>query len=121
MFSPGGIARGAGESLPVGSPLRPSLMHAVPRLRAPVAGAAYDFAPGLDDPVARANLDLIVAALPAIIVGAGGVPPPLVAGVPIPAADSAANFLGSGAAYDILLDIGNKLAVAYLGKAMKKK
>ena len=60
--------------------------------------------------------------LPALVLGAGGTPPIAAAdaAVAIPAADSAANFLGSGAGYDMVLDIGDKLAVAYIGKSMKK-
>ena len=105
MFSPAASSRGAGQGYPIGSPLRPR--------RGRILYDNGNTGPGASvAEIARA------AAIPARIrVGEGFLPPAGVAEPPGP--DSKANFLGSGAEYNLEKDIGGDLSIAKLKKSVK--
>ena len=110
VFSPGASSRGAGQHYPVSSPLRPSRGRILDNNGFPGPGATV------------ADVALAAALRSGgIQVGDGFLPPPPAAGAPVavPDEDSAANFLGSGAAYAADDDIGGNLSIAKLKRSIK--
>jgi hypothetical protein len=108
MNSPAAARLGAGEIYPAGSGLRTNVDYEM---------IGDNLLADTVTPEVRVRVRALREDLPDLLIGKGSAPPGDLED--IPADETAANFLGSGAVYNVKLDIGSSIAIDKLRKSIR--